>query len=125
MTRSGRIDATWFLDYPDQSQRAAIWPLYLQSYGLDIDQDRPDDSRWTGAEIRHCCKEAAQKRISVLDASRYVIPVSVSGATENEELRAEAAGKYLDANTGEAFTLRTGGTTDKRRTVTRRKTDLE
>lgn len=126
LTRSGRIDATWFLDYPDQQQRTAIWPLYLKSYGLDADQERPDDSRWTGAEIRHCCKEAAQKRISVLDASRYVIPVSVSGATENEELRAEAAGKYLDANTGEAFTLRAAGQQgDKRRIVTRRKTDLD
>jgi hypothetical protein len=61
-----------------------------------------------------------------LDASRYVIPVSVSGATENEELRAEAAGKYLDANTGEAFTLRAAGQQgDKRRIVTRRKTDLD
>ncbi len=97
----------------------------MNAYGLDADQDRPDDSRWTGAEIRHCCKEAAQKRISIRDASRFVIPVSVSGATENEELRAEAAGKYLDANTGEAFTLRTGGTSDKRREVKRRKTDLD
>ena len=45
---------------------------------------------------------------------------------ENEELRAEAAGKYLDANTGEAFTLRAAGQQgDKRRIVTRRKTDID
>lgn len=124
LTRSGRIDATWFLDYPTADQRASIWPIYLKAYGLDMDQPRPADDRWTGAEIRHCCKEAAQKRMSILDASRYVIPVSISGAKENEELRSEAQGKYLDANTGEAFTLRATSATDGRRKVNRR-SDLE
>ena len=126
LTRSGRIDSTWFLDYPEADQRSTIWPLYLNQYKLKADQPRPKDDRWTGAEIRACCKEAAQKRMSIIDAARYIIPVSLSGSRENEELREEAQGKYIDANTGQAFTLRqTTAAPDSRRTVTRRKTDLE
>jgi hypothetical protein len=125
LTRSGRIDSTWFLDYPDAEQRATIWPIYLDQYKLKPDQARPKDDRWTGAEIRACCKEAAQKRMSIIEASKYIIPVSLSGARENEELREEAQGKYIDANTGQAFTLRQSTAPDSRRTVTRRKTDPE
>jgi hypothetical protein len=125
LTRSGRIDATWFLDFPDAKQREMIWPIWLKAYKLDPDQPRPPDDRWTGAEIRHCCFEAAQKRRPVVETARFVIPVSVSGAKENEELRSDAAGKYLDANTGEIFSLRPAATaTTERRRVTRRN-DLE
>lgn len=125
LTRSGRIDATWFLDYPDAEQRKTIWPIYLKTFGLDPDQPRPPDDRWTGAEIKHCCFESAQKRRPIIETARYVIPVSVSGAKENEELRNDGAGKYLDANTGEVFTLRPAATqTTERRKVTRR-SDLD
>jgi SpoVK/Ycf46/Vps4 family AAA+-type ATPase len=118
-TRAGRFNSTWFFDYPDQEQRAKIWPLYLALYGLDGGQPKPDDDRWTGAEIRQCCEEAALQGIPIVEAARYVIPVAVSGAAENEAMRQQAAGKYLDACRGGTFTLSAQRPAAERRAIKR------
>ena len=106
-TRAGQFNSTWFFDYPDQKQRAKIWPLYLRLYGLDDTpghtQEKPDDDRWTGAEIRQCCEGATLQGIPIVEAAQYVIAVAVSGAAENEAMRRQAAGKYLDACRGGTF----------------------
>jgi hypothetical protein len=73
--------------YPDDRQRAKIWPIYLQMFGLDPQQLWPKDHCWTGAEIRQCCENAALLGLPLVEAAKYVIPVSISGAEENEELR--------------------------------------
>jgi hypothetical protein len=118
-TRAGRFNSTWFFDYPDQEQRAKIWPLYLAMYGLDAEQPKPDDDRWTGAEIRQCCEEAALQGIPILEAAQYVIPVAVSGAAENEAMRQQAAGKYLDACRGGTFSLSAQRPAEQRRAIKR------
>jgi hypothetical protein len=118
-TRAGRFNSTWFFDYPDQEQRAKIWPLYLAMYGLDAGQPKPDDDRWTGAEIRQCCEEAALQGIPIVEAAQYVIPVAVSGAAENEAMRQQAAGKYLDACRGGTFSLSAQRPAEQRRAIKR------
>lgn len=122
-TRAGRFNSTWFFDYPDQEQRAKIWPLYLRLYGLDSESGRtqeiPDDDRWTGAEIRQCCEEAALQGIPIVEAAQYVIPVAVSGAAENEAMRQQAAGKYLDACRGGTFSLSAQRPAAERRAIRR------
>jgi hypothetical protein len=93
--------------------------LYLALYGLDGGQPKPDDDRWTGAEIRQCCEEAALQGIPIVEAARYVIPVAVSGAAENEAMRQQAAGKYLDACRGGTFTLSAQRPAAERRAIKR------
>jgi len=97
-TRAGRFNATFFFDYPNAAQRAKIWPIYLRKFGLDPRQPQPPDRRWTGAEVRQCCETAALLGLSLVDAARYVIPVCVSGAEENERLRRWAEGRCLSAD---------------------------
>jgi hypothetical protein len=72
-------------------QRAAIWPIYLEAYHLDAGQDRPADDRWTGAEIRHCCKEAAQKRIGITDAARSASSCCLAASLSAASRRAQVA----------------------------------
>lgn len=97
--RPGRFDALYFLDYPTREQKDLIWSMYAREYEVDI-SEIPADDYWTGAEIHACCKTANSQDISVVEASRYLIPVSSTGASENEELRKWATGKCLDANRG-------------------------
>jgi hypothetical protein len=88
----------FFFDYPDDRQRAKIWPIYLHSFGLNPQQPRPKDHNWTGAEIRSCCENAALLGLSLVEAAQYVVPVCVSGAEENDELRCWASGRCLAAD---------------------------
>jgi hypothetical protein len=82
-------------------------------------QPKPDDDRWTGAEIRQCCEEAALQGIPIVEAAQYVIPVAVSGAAENEAMRQQAAGKYLDACRGGTFSLSAQRPAAERRAIRR------
>ncbi len=106
-TRAGRFNATFFFDYPDERQRAKIWPIYLEMFGLDPDQPRPKDYCWTGAELRQCCENAALLGMPLVEAAKYVIPVSVSGAEENEKLRQWANGRCLSADVPGIYQYRT------------------
>ena len=108
-TRAGRFNATFFFDYPDERQRAKIWPIYLQMFGLDPQQPRPQDHCWTGAEIRQCCENAALLGLPLVEAAKYVIPVSVSGAEENDKLRQWANGRCLSADVPGIYQYRASG----------------
>ena len=44
----------FFVDLPGRDQKDGIWSIYVQHYGLDAKQARPDDTNWTGAEIKSC-----------------------------------------------------------------------
>ena len=40
-------------------EKDAIWQLYRNVFEVPASQVRPDDTDWTGAEIRACCRLAA------------------------------------------------------------------
>src|SRR5260370_14277117 len=58
-TRAERFDGVFFLDLPNVAERDAIWNLYRSQFGIPESQNRPDDSSWTGAEIKACSRLAA------------------------------------------------------------------
>lgn len=105
-TRSERFDAVFFIDVPTDEQRAAIWTMYEEKYGLENDGSRTriDDEGWTGAEIKSCCRLASLLGVMLVEAAKKVVPVVRSAADAIVELRetSEKSG-YLDANTGEAY----------------------
>lgn len=101
-------DATFFFDLPDASERRAIWEIYLRRFELASHfaeavyfGDKtvlPEDSGWTGAEIRQCCELAWRLECSLLEVAEYVVPVSRSAASQIEELRGQAHGRFLSAS---------------------------
>jgi hypothetical protein len=101
-------DATFFFDLPDAAERLAIWAIYLDRYEIidpfgeppDIASlgILPDDSGWTGADIRQCCELAWRLECDLQEAASYVVPVSRSAATQIEELRVQAHGRFLSAS---------------------------
>jgi hypothetical protein len=97
-SRAERFDGIFFLDLPGTAERDKIWPMYLRRYGLDVDQRRPEDRDWTGAEIASCCRLAALLGVPLREAARNVVPVAVTAAESVERLRNWAAGRCLSAS---------------------------
>jgi len=97
-SRSGRFDALFFLDLPSEDEKEAIWTLYRNQFEIEQDQKTPVDDSWTGAEIKACCRLAALLDVSLLEASRYIVPVAVTAAESIDKLRTWASGRCLSAN---------------------------
>jgi hypothetical protein len=89
---------TFFYDLPNQAERTAIWNLYAKKYQITDGDKLPKDAGWTGAEIKQCCDLAYRLRCSLVEASTYVVPVSVSAADTITRLREQAEGKFISAS---------------------------
>lgn len=87
---------TFFFDLPTAEERDAIWQIYLKKYG--ISGEVLNDPGWTGAEIKECCRKAHRLKMSLKEASEYIIPVSRSAAEQIKALRQTASGKFLSAS---------------------------
>jgi hypothetical protein len=91
---------TFFFDLPSDEERVLIWKMYIQKFDLKFAQTktRPNDSGWTGAEIRTCCELAWALNVTLLEASTYIVPVAKSMSESITKLRVEASGKYISAS---------------------------
>jgi hypothetical protein len=90
----------WFFDMPDAAERRAIWLIHERRLGITIEEygPRPADEGWSGAEIRNCCDIAWQLRISLEEASKYILPVSQSDPNAIAKLRQAAEGRWFSAS---------------------------
>jgi hypothetical protein len=97
-TRAERLDAVFFLDLPNTTEKDLIWTMYRTQFGIPDSQVRPDDTSWTGAEIRSCCRLAALLDVTLTQAAHHVVPVAVTAAESVERLRTWASGRCLSAS---------------------------
>jgi hypothetical protein len=95
--RSERFDGIFFLDLPQREEKAAIWAIYLEQFAIDRNQRRPDDTDWTGAEIKACCRLSALLDVPLIQAAQNVVPVAVTAAESVGRLRTWASGRCLSA----------------------------
>jgi hypothetical protein len=95
--RAERFDGVFFLDLPTAPEKDAIWALYRRQFGIPEGQARPDDTSWTGAEVRSCCRLASLLDVPLTQAARQVVPVAVTAAEQVERLRNWASGRCLSA----------------------------
>ncbi len=96
--RSERFDGIFFLDLPSRQEKDAIWTLYRSQFEIDRDQQKPDDTNWTGAEIKSCCRLAAMLDLPLVQAAQNVVPVAVTAAESIDQLRGWASGRCLSAS---------------------------
>lgn len=87
----------FFFDVMTQAERMAAWQYYMKKYDLK-NQTLPDDDTWSAAEIRNCARDAWNCGISLVQASRFILPVAKARATEFNQMRMYAHEKYLDAS---------------------------
>jgi len=89
----------FFFDLPTDSERKKIWEIHTQRYEIDMSEvEEVNDTGWTGREIRNCCRMAWRQNITLLEASKYIVPVSVSAAKSISILREMAHNNFLSAN---------------------------
>ncbi len=100
-----------------------MWDQFSQSHAefgerVDIgcvepfeiqEQVMPDDSDWTGAEIRACCRLAALLNLSLVQASRNIVPVAVTAQESVKRLRQWASGRCLCAESGGLYGISSTG----------------
>ena len=96
--RAERFDGVFFVDLPSPQEKALIWDLYLREYELDARQKQPDDTGWTGAEIKACVRLAALLDVPLVQAAQNIVPVSITAAESIDRLRNWAVGRCLDAS---------------------------
>lgn len=89
---------TFFFYFPDTEERKVIWDIYMNKYGISGDHNGVDDTDWTGAEIETCCRNADLMQCSLVEASRYITPVSQTAREEIADLVAGANGRYLSTS---------------------------
>ncbi len=97
-TRAERLDGVFFVDLPTAEQRRDIWTQYRRQYDIAVQQPLPADEGWSGAEIKSCCRLSALLDVSMSEAARNVVPVSVTSAEAVERLRTWASGRCLSAD---------------------------
>jgi hypothetical protein len=72
--------------------------IYQQHYGLDAKPARPDDTNWTGAEIKSCCRLASLLDVLLIQAAQNVVPVAVTAGDKIASLRQWASDRCLSAD---------------------------
>jgi hypothetical protein len=94
----------WFFDLLSDNERAALWPIYLGRYGLG-EQDRPDDTGWTGAEIRNCCEMAYKMNLDIKEVGEtMIVPIVRSDPGSVQEMQSMATSRgFLSVSTPGAY----------------------
>ena len=72
--------------------------MYRTHFQIPQSQHKPDDSSWTGAEIRACCRLSALLDVPLTQAAHNVVPVATTASEAVEKLRTWASGRCLCAN---------------------------
>lgn len=90
--------------------------VHLKQYGLDEKQPRPSqDKPITGAEVKSTCRIAALLGLSLVEAARFVVPVSSTSSEPIDALRTWAKGRALCVSKGGLFGVEAPVTTPARR----------
>jgi len=97
-TRAERLDAVFFLDLPNDAEKQLIWDMYREHFGISKKAQQPDDTSWTGAEIRACCRLAVLLGVPLIEAAQNIVPVAVTAGESVERLRTWASGRCLSAD---------------------------
>jgi hypothetical protein len=87
-----------YFDLLTEEERDSLWPIYLKKYHHATSSPRPDDTGWTGAEIRNCCELAYKmNRTPKAVGETMIVPFTKSSPKQLEILRAQADGNYVSA----------------------------
>jgi hypothetical protein len=114
LLRKGRFDEVFFIDLPNQGERAAVLKTALKANGrstvkIDADKLVQATDGWTGSEIAAIVPEAlfaafadGEREITtddLVNAAANVVPLSKTAAEKITRLREWASGRARPANT--------------------------
>ncbi len=113
--RTGRIDLTFFMGYPDEEAKIEIWKTYLRHFELAQNftlEDLPENTDyWVGSDIRGCCflagmmRQSQEPEFTLEDAAKLIRPAYLKYQEQIEGVLEWANGVAIDAETGNIFDL--------------------
>jgi len=80
---------------------------------------RSDDTNWTGAEIKSCCRLASLLEVPLIQAAQNVVPVAITAGDKIEALRQWASGRCLSADRAGVYSRLERGSGGRVRRVVR------
>ena len=80
---------------------------------------RPDDTNWTGAEIKSCRRLASLLDVPLVQAAQNVFPVTGTAGEKIESLRQWASDRCLSADRAGVYSRSESGTVGRVRRVVR------
>lgn len=103
LTRSGRVDAIFFVGFPGRESKDAAWNMYMKKHELP-EQELPNDDYWTPADIMGCCRLAELQQVSIVEAGKWITPSYTKSKEQMDNLMtwAEKSG-CICAETGLPF----------------------
>lgn len=93
-----QVGGIFFFDAPDDEEKRGILELKKKLYGLDLNQETPDMTNWTGRDVDNCARKADALGISLVEASDYIVPLLTSHKEQMDTLRQSANGRFLSAS---------------------------
>ncbi len=103
LTRAGRFDGMFFLDYPGRAAKDEIWKIHLVGYELleagqpITDVKLPDDENWTASEIEGCCRLAHLRNQSPAAVGKTMPTIFSQSGQRIEAIRDWADGRCYAA----------------------------
>jgi len=110
---------TFFFDLPSDVERSHIWQIYCEAYGFQYatTSDFPDDTGWTGAEIKQCCDIVDRLGCTLEEAAEFIVPVSRSAAGQIKRLREQSDGRFLSASYPGVYSMKRESATTSNRNL--------
>lgn len=96
LLRAERWDALFYVDLPVEEERNTILEMYKKQFG--VEGEAPDLTGHSGAEIKSLCRISSMMSCTLLEASKYVIPLSKSMGDEIKKQREWAKGRCIQAS---------------------------
>lgn len=110
LLRKGRFDEIFFVDLPDDTERASIWRIHLglrkqDSAQFDLDKIVSASDGFSGAEIEQAVVAALYRALHqktplttdlLIEELAHTIPLSVTRQEEIDALRQTAHGRFVN-----------------------------
>lgn len=88
---------TFFYDYPNAEENAALWEMYCKRYEMLV-PTRPLCNDWVGREIESACYQAWLFNKPLSEVIQNIVPQCVSQKAKLDELRQSVSGRFLSAS---------------------------
>lgn len=92
---------TFFYDFPDEEERAALLNQYFDKYALSLSPTSAElasTKGWVGREIENACFKVWQFKRSFSDVGANIAPSSISQRAKLEKLRKDCSERFLSAS---------------------------
>ena len=110
LLRKGRFDEIFFVDLPDEGERAAIWNIHLglrkqDSTKFDLPQIVTASHGFSGSEIEQAVVAALYRALHhkqplttdlLIEELTHTVPLSVTRSEDINQLRAMAQGRFVN-----------------------------